>query len=218
MVSFVKKIFEGRIDDSVHKQFVRFGKGTYGGRAVAVYWKTGKIKLSGSSDYAQDFALFAAEFGGNFSGIVLSREPIEGLYGKKKSGLLEYTFTGDANKVREVSKKAYAILLDCEGEIVLKMKKKLPKPGKSGEGKVDDKFCTMEIGLEHENKAKEWFFWDGDGKKMRTSHVYHIEEIIIPRDVKEPELMRLNSKRKGKVVRTLDVDGNVSKSEKNFEA
>ena len=46
------------------------------------------------------------------------------------------------------------------------MKKNLPKPGKSGEGKIDDKFCQLEAGFECWNRIKEMFFWDIEGKKM----------------------------------------------------
>lgn len=217
MVSFIKKVFLGAVDEAAHRQFTRYGRGVYNGKAVINFWKTSKIKLSGSYEYAQDFVQFASELGANFSGIVLSKEPIEGLQGKKKSGLIEYHFSGDSDKAREISYKAYAVLLDSEGSVLLKMKKKLPKPGKSGDAKIDDKFCTMEIGLEHEGKARDWFFWDGNGKKMRAVHEYHITDILLPQGEKDPELIRLHSKRKGKLIRKLDIDGKIEVTEKSFE-
>ena len=48
MECFIKKIFLGKADEEAHRQFVRFGKGTYGGRAVLVLQKNDKIKLRGS--------------------------------------------------------------------------------------------------------------------------------------------------------------------------
>lgn len=217
MASFIKKIFLGESDDFTHRQFVRFGKGIYGGKAIVNFWKTGKIKISGSYEYANDFVLFASELGNHFSGIVLSKDPLEGLQGKKKAGFFEYHFSGDSDAVRNLLQKAHALLLDADGEVAIRIKKKLTKPGKSSESKVDDKFCSLEAGLEHEGKIKDWFFWDADGKKMRASHEYHITEIVLPQGEDNPELLRLHAKRKGKIVRKLTVDGKEDRSEKSFE-
>lgn len=217
MVSFIKKIFLGETDDFAHRQFVRFGKGVYGGKAVMHFWKTGKIKLSGSAEYANDFVLFASELGNHFSGIVLSKDPLEGLQGRKKTGLWEYHFSGSSDAVRDLLPRAYMLLLDADGEVVLRIKKKLPKPGKSSESKIDDKFCSLEVGLEHEGKVKDWFFWDADGKKMKASHEYHIAEIVLPNGENSPELLRLHAKRKGRIVRRLVVDGKEESSERSFE-
>ena len=30
-MNFIKKVVEGKVDEGVHKQFTRFGKGEYGG-------------------------------------------------------------------------------------------------------------------------------------------------------------------------------------------
>ncbi len=217
MASFIKKIFFGEKDEHAHSQFVRFGKGIFSGRAALNFTKGNKIKLSGSSEYAYDFVLFAAELGAHFTGIVLSKEPLEGLQGKKKAGLFEYHFSGNEDAVREIAGKTYALLLDGEGDVLLKMKKKLPKPGKSREAKIDDKFCVLEIGLEHEGKVRDWFLWDVDGKKIKVSHEYHITDIIFPQGEKDPELLRLHAKRKGKIVRKTEVDGKISQEERSFE-
>ena len=56
---FIKKIFENKIDDSVHKQFVRFGKGRYPGRAVIKITKQpDKIKIGTSFEMANDLIEF----------------------------------------------------------------------------------------------------------------------------------------------------------------
>ena len=217
MVSFIKKIILHTIDDEAHRQLVRFGKGIYPGRAILNFWKTGKIKLSGSSEHVNDFVLFAAELGCQFSGVIMAREPIDGMQGKKKSGLIEYPFSGNSDQLREIAPKAYALLLDCSGEITLKSKKKLPKPGKSGEGKIDDKFCILEVGLEHEGKVKDWFFWDAQGKKIKVIHEYHISDIILPKGISDPVQLRLNAKRKGKLIRKLYIEGKESIQEVHFE-
>ena len=61
MKSFIRKIFDKEIDDSVHGQFVRFGKGNYEKRAVMKLHKTSAIKVKGSFEYANDFVLLICE-------------------------------------------------------------------------------------------------------------------------------------------------------------
>jgi len=218
MESFIKRLFKGEKDDSVHRQFVRFGKGKYEQRALLNLQKGSKIKLSGSFEYANDFVKLVSELGDvKFSGKVLSKTELD-LPGKKKAGIYEYDFEGSSQDVKNLD--VYNMLLDGEGEgISLKIKKKLPKPGKSGEGKVDDKFCKLEADLKYWPKIKEAFFWDiPDAKKIKASHCYIIEEIVLPPDEKDPEQMRLKAKRKGKIIRGCIVDKQERKEEKNFEA
>src|SRR3989344_4853671 len=109
MECFIKKIFLGRADDAAHRQFVRFGKGTYPGRAAVSLKKNGVIKVGGSFEYANDFARIAAEAAdAKFSGIVFSREGLEefGLKGKKKGEIFEYEFKGSSQDVKNISEKA----------------------------------------------------------------------------------------------------------------
>ena len=218
MECFIKKIFMGKADGQVHNQFTRFGKGVYSGRAAISLWKTGRIKLSGSYEYANDFVSLASEFDVKFSGLIFSRESLDLGNEKKKSGLFSYEVSNLAReKIKEIKDKAYYMLLDAEGEVSLKMKKKLPKPGKSGEAKIDDKFCVLEADLKFWPKVKEAFCWDADGKKIKIRHTYNIEEIIIPGNEKNPEEMRLKARRKGILVRKIEVDGREEEKKINFE-
>ena len=84
MESFIKKVFLNKVDEKAHSQFVRFGKGIYPGRAALSLHITGKIKLKGSYEYANDFALLTSELGNcKFSGVILSKEKL-GLDNEKK--------------------------------------------------------------------------------------------------------------------------------------
>jgi len=219
MECFIKKILEGRTDEQAHSQFVRFGKGRYAGRAALSLVKNEKIKLSGSYEYANDFVLLIAELGdAKFSGIILSKEKLN-LQGKVKAGINECGFDGDSSKVKEIKDKAYFMLLDAEGlGIGLKMKKKLPKLGKSGALKIDDKFCQLEADLRYWSKIKEAFLWDlQECKKAKISHEYIIDEIILPKGEKDFEKIRLLARRKGKLIRKLTIDGQEKISEKEVE-
>jgi hypothetical protein len=222
-MNFIKKLFQSNSDESVHRQFIRFGKGEYGRRALLSLRKTaGSVKLKSSFEFANDFVLFVSDLEKvSFNGNIWSKEEIPGLKGDKKSGKWVYEVEGfTSNQVKETANLAYFFLLNGEGSgIKLKIKAKLPKPGK-GEDKIDDKFCQMEIDEKYYGKAKEDFFWDlPDGKKMSVEHRFVINEIVLPKtSEKDYALLREMSKRKGKIIRTADVDGKEIKKELSFEA
>ncbi len=210
MECFIKKIFIGKTDEICHKQFVRYGKGIFAKRALLNLDVGGAIKVRGSFEWANEFVYLVSELAEvKISGIVLSKELIEGLNGKKKGGLYGYEFSGNSSEVKKIADKAYATLLDAAGnEIDLKIKKRLPKPGKSGEGKINDKFCQLEAGLKYWPKIKEAFFWDlPECKKVKIEHEYIINEIVLPKDEKDFAMLRVLAKRKGKLVRKIVVDG-----------
>ena len=57
-MNFIKKMFEGKIDDSVHRQFKRFSKGTFENRALVNLINSKSIKVKTSFEYANDFTRF----------------------------------------------------------------------------------------------------------------------------------------------------------------
>jgi hypothetical protein len=231
---FIKKIFNGQVDESVHRQFVRFGKGIYPGRAVTKITKQpDKIKIGTSFEMANDMVEFIAELGGGkVSGIVLSREDIsktlheKGFYDintSKKAGIFVSIIEQDcsSNELKELLAHSYACLLDIESQgISLKSKKKLPKPGKSGDLKIDDKFCQVELDVKFWPKVKEEFAFDvhNDFKKMLAVHTYVITDIVMPKGEKDFEKIRILAKRKGKIKRKITLDKNETLTEKDFEA
>ncbi|MEM4270491.1 MAG: hypothetical protein QXO70_00155, partial [Candidatus Pacearchaeota archaeon] len=130
-MSFIKKIFNGEFDEEVHKQFIRFGKGDFAGRAIVSFRKTpGKIKIGGSFEYANDFVSLTTEFGGGkTSGKVLSKEDISEIMSKnnikgnsetKKGGLFYQNNINeqDLNKeqLKSLLENSYFCLLDISGE------------------------------------------------------------------------------------------------------
>ena len=221
MDCFIKKIFLGKADEEGHRQFVRFGKGTYPGRASISFAKSARIKLGGSFEYANDFVKLVAELADlQFSGIVLSKEELQGLNGKKKSGIIEYEFSGNSSDVKNIAERAYCMLLDADSnEIKLKTKKKLPKPGKAGDLKINDKFCILEADIKYLATIKDAFLWDvPECKKAKINHAYIINEIIIPPGEKNPEKIRILAKRKGRLIRKIIADKNEMQKEVDFEA
>lgn len=219
-MNFIKKIADKNFDEAVHLQLIRYGKGEYKSRAPISIAKGSKVKLKSSFEFANDFVLFASDFNVKFDGFIWSKDEIEGLPGgEKKTGKWIYEVKDlDSGKVKEIADRAYYLLLNCDGDVKLKIKKKLPKPGKD-EAKIDDKFCQMELESKYFDKIKDDFFWDaGNFKKAKAVHDFIITGIEIPDELKSSKdfaLIREKSKRVGKMIRRVEVDGSVK--EESFE-
>lgn len=232
-MNFMKKLVNKEIDDSVHSQFIRFGKGDYHGRFPLNMRKSKKIKIKTGFEFANDLILLCSEFGTcKTSGIVLSKKDISEImltknikgHSETKRGGLYYQNNIDEQELtkeqlQELSKESYFTLLDLEGDdFKLKIKKKLPKPGKN-EDKIDDKFCQLEADEKYYLKIKEDFFWDTpEAKKIQIKHTIIINSIIVPEGEKDFAKIRELSKRKGKIIRKIDSDGQELVKEYEFEA
>tara|TARA_Y100000310_G_scaffold339697_2_gene433200 strand:+ start:74 stop:727 length:654 start_codon:yes stop_codon:yes gene_type:complete len=217
MESFIKKLANENIDEEVHNQFTRFGKGDYKRRFLISFNKTKKIKIKASFEFANNFVDFVKELKDlRFSGNILSKNPIEGKEGRKKAGGFVYELNEE--KI-EGFENAYYYLLDVKDpEVILKIKKKLPKPGKSAE-KIDDKFCTLELDLKYWDKVKETFFSDiPDVKKASIEHELIIDSIEIPKDEQDPVKMREKAIRKGKIIKKIIFKDSEDETEFSFSA
>lgn len=222
MDCFIKKIWQGEGEEA-HYQFVRFGKGRFENRAVLNLWRTGKIKLKGSFEWANDFVQIILELDNDikFSGVILSKQELQELSEfsvKKKKEIFQYDVSEvSCEKIKEIKDKVYVMLLSGEGEeIVLKIKKRLPKPGKSKD-KIDDKFCQLELDLKYWEQIKQAFMLP-ECKKCKISHVFEINEMIMPEGEKDFAKIREMAKRKGKIIRKIEVDGKESEEEGGFVA
>ena len=61
-MNFIRKIFEGKTDDLVHKQFVRYGKGSYENKALLdITVSKTNYKIKTSFEYSGEFAVLLAE-------------------------------------------------------------------------------------------------------------------------------------------------------------
>jgi len=217
MESFLKKILTGKSDDDSHRYFLRFGKGDYRRRFLLSLARGDKIKVKTSFEFANDLVKFVNEIKEiRFSGKVLSKEKVTGKEGKKKAGVFVYEVSDCS---LDEFKNVYYYLLDAEdSEILLKIKKSLPKPGKNEE-KIDDGFCSLVIAQKYWTALKNSFFWDvPECKKASMEHELKINEIISPKGEEDPVKIRELAKRKGTIVRKMIIDGKESSKEISFEA
>ncbi len=217
MESSIKKILTGKSDEDSHRYLIRFGKGVYKRRFLISLAKSTKIKVKTSFEFANDMVKFVNENKKvKFSGKVLSKNKVEGLEGRKKAGVFVYEISECSIEQFE---NAYYYLLDVnDAEIVLKIKKSLPKPGKDEE-KIDDGFCSLIIDVKYWQALKNAFFWDiPECKKAEIEHELKINEIILPKGEKDPARIRELAKRKGSIARKMIIDGKEVVKEISFEA
>lgn len=217
MDSFLKRTIEGRGDAETHKYFLRFGKGNYGKRFLFKLDVGKRIKIRTSFELANDLVAFVRELKPlSFTGKILTKDKIAGKDGRKKAGVFVYEVT---NEPIESFGNVYYTLLDTDDtDIVLKIKKSLPKPGKNEE-KIDDTFCSLDIDVKYLPQVRQTFFWDVlDGKKVLIEHELQIQDILFPAGEKDPVKIRELAKRKGTMVRKMTVDGVVTEKKYDMEA
>lgn len=208
MESFLKKVLEKTDVENGKRYFLRFGKGNYDRRFLISYNKGKRVKIKGSFEWANDFVKFAREIDGNlkFSGKVMNLDKISGKDGRKKGA--SYVYDVSESDLNEFSN-PYFYLVDAKSEdIILKIKKAIPKPGKEAD-KIDDKFCSIDLDEKYWSKVKEAFFWDvpiDKAKKVNINHVLEITAVEIPKGIKAEEI-REKSIRKGRILRKIDSDG-----------
>ncbi len=185
-----------------------------------------KVKITSTFEYAMDFVEFILSLvdSMNISGIIFSKKEIPGLEGKKKSGLFNYEINKEIKKeeLKKIVDCCYFSLLDCKiNGIELKTKKKLPKPGKGSDAKVNDKFCIMNLDIKYFEKFNKEFLFDisSEFKKVRIEHTYEIKEIVIPSELKKSDdfaKMREEAKRKGIITRKIIINEKETVNKKDF--
>ena len=233
-MNFIKKIFENKIDEKVHKQFSRFGKGTFENRAVIEIRITSKhIKLKTSAEFANELVELLTNTITNpiqVKGIVFSTKDLSSesdIFEEVKSamGVRKHVVNKELTKeqILELIEKFPNASTNLSfktdyGE--LKVKEKAPKSGKPGKKAEEPKadYCVLittdkAILEDHAFDVKEPF------KKLFIKHTFEITDIEIPKEYENDfAKARLYAKRKGTIHRFLDIDGTKKESKKDFSA
>ena len=118
IMNFIKKVFDERIDDSVHLQFQKFSKGEFKNRAlIKVKRVKDKYTILTGNEFANDFVKILAEKleGGktSVSGVIVSTLDLTGL---------DYQ-----NKKQFMGIKQYGIKKEMSGKEILDLQDKFPK-------------------------------------------------------------------------------------------
>ena len=229
----IKKIFDGVLDDEVHVAFLKFGKGEYRDRYLLEGKRQAKKwAVKAGSEYVNFLVRRCLErVDGSVAvkGIIIStldlRDEIGfdvvkvgNFHGIRKNVIDSVVAASEILELMDKFPKVFFALSFSGDGFVLKIKAKAPKnakPGKGGEKSVAD-FCSLKT--EDGKIVDELFFGVGDFREVSVSYTIEVNDIVYPTNVDElkPTEVRELAKRKGVVVRNVDVDGVVKTSRAEF--
>jgi len=232
-MNFIKNIFDGAVDESVHLQFQKFSKGEFRNRALIEVKKTGKgYSIKTSAEFANGLVRTVAEKLGEESvkvtGAIISTQDLTGeleFKGKKQfQGVKRYLIDKEMSGAEIVGllekfpKNFFALTFEVD-DMKLKIKPKAPKsgkPGKEKDGGPKADFCSLKTS--DKNIASSFVFERGDFKEAKINHTFFIEDIIMPENEEDFAKIREMAKRKGRIVRKAMIDGVEMKREIEFMA
>ncbi len=230
----IKKIFEEGCDEEVHSDFLKFGRGEYKDKYLTDCKKQ-KDKWAVKTGY--EFANFlvrrcleGVEGELQMSGCIVSTfdlsgevkfniDKVKNFMGVRQIVLNTNVKPGEIIALMNKYPRVFFALSFSTNNCILKIKQKAPKSAKpstkeGGEVKAD--FCSLKTS----NKAiiDELFFDRQDFNEIKVRHTLKINDVIYPKDEKDPKEIREKSQKKGIVVRNMEVDGQKTVSEKEFIA
>lgn len=231
-MNFIKKIFDGDIDESVHLQFQKFSKGEFKDRAIIKAKQSrGKYTIITTAEFANEMVKTVAEKLGdektNIKGAIISTSDLSGeldFQNKKqfqdvKKYIIDKEMSGNEiiNLINKFPKAFFALSFKTEKDnTTLKIKPKAPKSAKpkNKEEKSKPNFCKL---ITTDSKLEKSFVFEKpDFKTAEITHTFVIEEIIPPEMEADYEKIREMAKRKGKIIREAVIDGNEMNKEIEF--
>lgn len=223
-------MFDKQIDDSVHLQFQKFGKGEFRDRALIKAKHTGnKYSITTTAEFANEMVRALAEkIGDNktpIKGAIITTGDLDIDFKDKKQFqgvkkyIIEKEMSGNEiiNLLNKFPKAFFALTFDSE-DSKLKIKPKAPKsgkPGSKGKKKPVPDFCrlkTTDTGF-----GKSFVFEKPDFKEAEISHDFIITDLIKPEGEEDYAKVRELAKKKGKILRKAIIDGKEMNQEIEFE-
>jgi hypothetical protein len=234
-MNFIKKVFDGEMDEGVHLQFQKYSRGEFRDRALIRIKNSGKKStIYTSAEFANELVRVMAEKLGEtktkVTGAIVSTNDLTGevaFKGKKQfQGVKRYIIENEMSGTEIINlldklPKTFFALSFGTGEHTLKIKPKAPKSGKPGKGDEQPKIDFCKLITTDSEIAKSFVFEDKEFKEAQINHTFIIDEIVIPDELKgenDFSKVRERAKRKGKIIRNIIIDGQVFKEEKEFAA
>lgn len=234
-MNFIKKIFDGKTDESVHLQFQKYGRGEFRDRAlIRVKISAGKFTINTSAEFANELVrIMAVKLGETkckISGAIVSTSDLVGqldfIEKKQFQGVKKYLIENEISgkellTLLDKFPKAFFALSFEVGENKLKIKPKAPKSGKPGKGDEDAKADFCKLITKDKEIVHSFVFEDKEFKEVTINHSFLIDEIVVPKELaqeKDFAKVRESAQRKGRIIRNILIDGQVFKEEKNFVA
>lgn len=225
---FIKKLIEGEEVAELQTEFVKFSRGEFRDKYLISFKKQkDKWAIKTSAEFANYLVRSclnnSKKDSFNISGVIVSTLDIKGSMGgylfdpkeevKKFMGIKQIKVNKEIKKdkiieIMDKFPKAFFALTFSTESSELKIKPKAPKsakPSTSKDKEATPDFCTIKT--TEENIAKDLLFDCINEKEANIKHIIRIEEIIYPKDEKDPVKMRENSKRRGELIRILSING-----------
>jgi len=238
-MNFIKRIFDGKIDEFIHQQFQKFSKGEFGNRAlIKAKNSSGKYSINTTQEFANELVRYLAEKLENnktkITGVIVStsnlkeepefRNILAHCEVKQFMGIKQFKINDEMSGksliyLLDKFPKAFFALSFKVGEDELKIKPKAPKsakPSTKTDEKINPDFCKLKT--KDKKVAESFVFEKPDFKLAEISHTFLITDLIMPKGETDFAKIREMSKRKGKIVRNAEIDGQKIVKEKEFEA
>jgi hypothetical protein len=231
MESFVRKIFEKKIDESVHLQFQKFSRGAFKYKALLKATHSSKgYSLYAGNEFANELVRLVAMKLGNekttVTGVIVSTSDLKGKIPstdlKQFMGIKQYIINGEMSgneivTLQDAFPDVFFALSFTAGDTILKIKPKAPKSAKPKTSEAPPKadFCNVKT---NDKQLVEAFIWEQGWKTIEINHTFDIKDIELPHGAKDPNELRKLAKRKGVLIRNALIDGKESTKEATFVA
>ncbi len=232
---FIKKIFENKIDELVHQQFQKFSRGKFCDRAKIRAKISNKLfKINCDPEYANELVRYLAiklkKEKTLVKGVIISTKDLTGklIFKDKKQfmGIKKYIIEKEMSgedilNLCNTFPKAFIGFSFKTTNTELKIKPKAPKSAKPKSKDNKNKpidFCKLRT-TDKELFNKLIFEKGLDfSKEIEINHDFIIKEIIFPKDEKDFAKIREFAKRKGEIIRKIEIDGKMLEKIHPFEA
>ena len=235
MESALKKIFFGKGDNSAHIEFIKFGKGKFENKYLLEGKKQkDKWSIKTSAEFANFLVRTCLEKTREeiaVQGVIVTTndlrreakfeiERVKQFAGVKQMVLNCRTNALNILELMNKYPRAFYALSFSTPAFVLKIKPKAPKSGKPGSKEKGEgpkcNFCSLKTS---DREIIENLFFDFPNfKEIKIKHTIEINQIILPSGIDDPVKIRELAKKKGRIIREIEVDGRKEIKEKEFEA
>jgi len=217
----------GKPEPWVHRRLVRYGRGNFEIAALKTTFTSSKFKVNASIEYANllgELITSQAKGEGDVKGNIIAWSELEDEIQKRGLTIIKSKKKGErrvievqgrcrADKITELytnyPESIFLLNLKFESPYMLRCKKNPPRPGNP----LDEDFCSATFGISALQKFMDEVAFDVEikhtPKNMKISHILMIEELVAPPEIQNnPSRFRVEAKRKGKIKRVVEIDGN----------
>jgi len=232
MNNILNQIFSGKVDETGHVEFIKYGKGRFINKyLISAKKQKDRWAIKTGSEFANFLVRKCLEKVSKdikVKGVIVATFdvaseagfPIERI--KQFMGIKQAVINTEVSPKRIISlmdkfPKAFFALSFSTDICDLKIKAKAPKsakPAAGGEKPPAPDFCSLKT--TDKSIAEDLFFDIPEFKQVEIRHEILINRILLPKSESDPAKMRELAKKEGKIVRKATVDGKEKVSEKEF--